>query len=46
VGDGKSIKVCGEKWLPTPTTYAVQTPPRIIDDIALVADIIDAELQG
>jgi hypothetical protein len=28
VGDGRSIKIWGEKWLPTPSSYSVQSTPR------------------
>lgn len=43
VGDGQSIKVWGGRWLPTPTTFAVQTPPRKLEETALVAELIDIE---
>ena len=26
VGDGKSIKIWHDRWLPSPTTYAIQSP--------------------
>ncbi len=45
-GDGKAIKVWGEQWLPTPTTFTVQSPPRILDENALVAELINTETQG
>jgi len=45
VGNGKDIKVWGEQWLPTPTTYSVQSYPRIIDENAHVADLINVETQ-
>jgi hypothetical protein len=30
VGDGSSIKVWGDKWLPNPITYEVQSPIRLL----------------
>jgi hypothetical protein len=45
IGDEKSIKVWGDKWLPTPTTYEVQTPPKILDKKAVVAELIDSEMK-
>ena len=27
VGNGKQIHICDDKWLPTPTTHKVITPP-------------------
>jgi hypothetical protein len=46
VGDGKAIKVWGEQWIPTPTTFTVQSSLRILDENALVADLIDTETLG
>ena len=31
VGNGELIKIWGDCWIPYPTTYAIQTPPRILD---------------
>jgi hypothetical protein len=45
VGDGRSIKVWGDRWLPTPTTYTVQTLPRSLDASSMVADLIDPALK-
>jgi hypothetical protein len=43
VGNGKDIKVWGEQWLPTPTTFTVQSHPRILDENAHVVELINAE---
>jgi hypothetical protein len=43
VGDGRSIKIWGEKWLPAPTTYCVQSIPRSLDENSKVSDLIDQE---
>lgn len=41
VGDGQKIKIWGDKWLPTPMTYKVTTPRRVLDDEAMVSNLID-----
>jgi hypothetical protein len=46
VGDGKSIQVWGDRWLPRPTSYAIQSIPNTISTNAKVADLIDEELKG
>jgi hypothetical protein len=43
VGDGKSIKVWGDCWLPTPMSYSVQSPSINLRDNTLVAELIDQE---
>jgi ribonuclease HI len=45
VGDGQSIKIWGEKWLPTPSSYSVQSSPRSLTVNCLVADLIDYDLR-
>jgi hypothetical protein len=41
VGDGKSIHIWGDKWLPTKVTHEVQSPIRIVDGEAKVCALID-----
>jgi hypothetical protein len=41
VGDGKSIKIWGDRWLPTPITHSVQSPPKIIGPESMVNVLID-----
>jgi ribonuclease HI len=43
IGDGRKIKVWGEKWLPTPSTFSVQSVPRMLNGNSLVADLIDQD---
>lgn len=45
VGNGRNIKIWGDKWLLSPTTYAIQSPVHILDSEARVCDIIDPDLQ-
>jgi hypothetical protein len=41
VGNGESIKVWGDKWLPVPTSYKVHSPIRNLDLESRVCDRID-----
>jgi hypothetical protein len=43
IGDGKSVKIWGDRWLPTPTTFAIQSSPRILNASSYVAELIDEE---
>jgi hypothetical protein len=43
VGNGNSVKVWGSKWVPIPTTYEIQTPPRIIAPDSSVSVLIDRD---
>jgi hypothetical protein len=45
VGDGSEIKVWGDPWLPTPSTYTVQTPHRNGVTVAHVEELIDGTLR-
>ncbi|XP_059445337.1 uncharacterized protein LOC132177129 [Corylus avellana] len=45
VGNGKGIKIWGDKWLFSPTTYAIQSSVRILSENARVSALIDQELQ-
>ncbi len=46
VGDGKSIHIWNERWLPTPTSFLVQSPPRMISTDLAVSTLIDSDLRG
>jgi hypothetical protein len=41
VGDGRSISIWGDKWLPTIPTHEVQSPNSTPDQTAKVCDLID-----
>jgi hypothetical protein len=43
IGDGSNVKIWQDRWLPTPITYSVQSPPRVIPPDSLVSAIIDQE---
>jgi len=46
VGDGRSVWVWGDQWLPTPTTFSVQSPRRLLGENNMVADFIDQDTKG
>ena len=43
VGNGKLIHIWEDKWLPTPTTYRVCSPPRLFNDFPMVSSLIDED---
>lgn len=45
VGDGKSINIWGDRWLPTPSSYLVQSPVSILTHDAKVNSLIDVNSQ-
>jgi hypothetical protein len=46
VGDGQSIKVWGGKWLPTPSSFSIQSPATNLHTDATMSDLIDRDLRG
>jgi hypothetical protein len=44
VGDGKSIQIWQDRWLPTPISFSVQSPQRIIGANSWVEALIDPEV--
>ena len=43
IGNGEKVKVWGDKWLPTPSTYQVTSPRMFLQVETLVGDLIDKE---
>ena len=43
VGNGKTIHIWEDKWLPTPTTYKKISPPCIFDDFPMVSALINQD---
>lgn len=41
VGDGRRINIWHDRWLHSPTTYAVQTLVRVLEGNATVSVLID-----
>jgi hypothetical protein len=46
IGDGSRVHIWGDKWLPTPTTYCIQSPPKNLAPDAMVSDLIDRRIGG
>jgi hypothetical protein len=43
VGDGTSIKIWRDKWVPTPISYEIQSPIRLLDQNATVSSLINSD---
>jgi ribonuclease HI len=43
VGDGSSIHIWHDRWIPKPSTYTIQSPIRCLDNEATVKELIDAD---
>lgn len=43
VGDGESIKIWGDRWIPYPHTYSIQSPVRGLPRDAKVSALIDPQ---
>ena len=41
VGDGKDIRIWGDKWYPRPVTFSIQSPRVSLNEVAMVVDLID-----
>lgn len=44
IGDGAKVRIWEDKWLPTLSTYLVQSPPKFLGANAKVREIIDQNL--
>lgn len=45
IGNGESIKVWTDRWIPRPSTFMIQTPIASLDVDAKVAELIDTDLK-
>jgi hypothetical protein len=43
VGNGSSIRIWKDKWLPSPNTYSICSAPVVLDSVATVNELIDGE---
>jgi hypothetical protein len=43
IGNGQSVKIWGDRWIPIPSTYKIQSPPRDLNQMSKVCDLIDKE---
>jgi hypothetical protein len=41
IGNRSKVHIWGDKWLPKPSTYCIQSPPKGLDSDALVSELID-----
>lgn len=41
IGNGMEVKDWKDGWLPTPTTYKVVSPRRILDEDTTVSELVD-----
>jgi hypothetical protein len=46
IEDRQSMMVWGDKWLPKPMTYTIQSPCRYLDEDATIAELIDQSTLG
>jgi hypothetical protein len=46
VGDGKQIRIWGDRWIPIPSTFQVQSQPGSLPQDALVSSLIDLVTGG
>jgi hypothetical protein len=46
IGNGEDTKIWGDKWVLRPTTFAIQSVPRVLDPDAKVAELIDSDRHG
>jgi hypothetical protein len=45
IGDGKMVNIWGEKWIPRPTSYKIQSPCQVLSKNAKVAKLIDNQMR-
>ncbi|XP_042944738.1 uncharacterized mitochondrial protein AtMg00310-like [Carya illinoinensis] len=43
VGDGSKIKIWGSKWLPSPSSFSIQSPVSVLQVDAKVEELIDKQ---
>jgi len=41
IGNGFDVNIWGNKWLPTPSSFAVQSPMKVLTENATVSELID-----
>jgi hypothetical protein len=46
VGNGKKARIWKDRWLPTPSTYQISSPPVLLDEDATVGALVDNETLG
>lgn len=46
IGDGEDVRVWGDKWIPIPLTFSIQTLVHILQADANVKDLIDTDTKA
>lgn len=46
IGNGQSINIWGDNWIQIPTTYRVQSRPKVLDPSSKVFQLFDQEMVG
>ena len=46
IGNGKDVKIWGDKWIPKPTSYTAHSALRMLDPDSKVSDLINWEVGG
>jgi hypothetical protein len=41
IGDGKRVKIWGDKWVPQPPTFKIQSPSNSLPIDAMASELID-----
>lgn len=40
IGNGKTVRIWGDRWIPQSSTFKVQSPPSILDPTVTVNELI------
>jgi ribonuclease HI len=43
IGNGEKVHIWGDRWLPIPSTFCVQSPNNFLDSNAMVSELIDPD---
>jgi hypothetical protein len=43
IGDGQNVHIWGDKWIPKPSTYAIQSPCKILPKDAKVVELLEED---
>jgi hypothetical protein len=46
IRSGETVNIWGDKWMPAPTTFTIQSPKRSFSEHAKVAELIDPDTKG
>jgi hypothetical protein len=46
IRNGQLVHIWGDRWIPIPSTYKIQSPPRGLNPMSKVYDLIDREKEG